>query len=484
MSKLTLPALTLLSLTLCACGYLAQPEAPAPEPPVVLDPDSVKVTVDWTAGTPVSPLSYGLNGFKAFDPKNAASAAYNENLRYMNPGVLRYHAVEMMGDSKTTDRGWIDTAGQRWDAEKINAALSGLSANDPIKLMNIPSWPSWMDADKDDLLDSDKVDAYAQFCADLVRIVNVEGHHQVNFWEPTNERDDVYYVKPRGAGQPDQLDQLISIYNKAALAMKAVDPTIQVGGLAFARADLYPQVERFMAGTLAAGTLDFLSFHGYASGDPKDSDEAIYNRIYNPTDRSVNSLTKHTADIRAMLDKASPKRHIPLWMDEYNISWAWWTGEKRMHTNKGGVFDALAMVYLTGAGADATMAWNEKDGAYGKTDDDDVLRPGAHVFHFMNRYMIGERAKTQSGDETAIAASAVESGRGEHALLIVNRSDKRQQITLQMQGWQPDTASLNRYEVSNLGLTRSAVTWSDVKAGALRVPPYSVTWIVAGDQGE
>lgn len=479
MPKRTLSTLTLLTLALSACGLRTQPD-----PPVVLDPDSVTVTVDWSSSTPVSPLSYSLNGFKAFDPKNAASAEYNENLRYMNPGVLRYHAVEMMGDSKTTDRGWIDTANQRWDAEKIGAALSGLSANNPVRLMNIPGWPSWMDTDKDDLLDPDKVDAYAQFCADLVRIVNVQGRHGVKYWEPTNERDDVYYVKLKNAGQPDRLNDLIDIYNRAARAMKAVDPSIQVGGLAFARADLYPQVERFITGALTAGTLDFLSFHGYASGDPTESDAAIYNRIYNPTDRTVNSLAKHTADIRAMLDRASPNRHIPLWMDEYNISWAWWTGEKRMHNNKGAVFDALAMLYLTEAGADATMAWNEKDGAYGKTDDEDVLRPGAHVFHLMNRYMVGSRAKTQSGDESAIAATAVLDSRGEHALLIINRSDKRQQVIPQMQDWQPDSAALGRYEVSNLGLTRSAVNWRDVKAGALRVPPHSVTWVVAGDRGQ
>ncbi|BDP43939.1 hypothetical protein DAETH_39080 (plasmid) [Deinococcus aetherius] len=454
-----------------------------------IDPPPVNVSVNWDQTLfRTSPLGYGLNGFKAFDPQNAASAKYNENLRYMNPGILRYHSMEMMGDSGTTPNGWIDTANRRWDAEKINTALKNLGA-DPVRLINIPTWPSWMDTDKDDLLDPGMEDAFANFCADLVRIVNVQGRNRVMYWEPTNERDDVYFVRPTNAGQPDRLNDLIDIYNRAARAMKAVDPHIQVGGPAFARADLYPQVRRFIAGTLnvdrergrPVSTLDFLSIHGYASGDPTESDAAIYNRIYNPTDSTVNSLSKHVADIRAMLDEANGRR-IPLWMDEYNISWAWWTGEERMHNNKGAVFDALAMVYLTGAGADSTMAWNEKDGAYGKTDENDALRPSAHLFHLMNRYMLGRRVAAQSADESAVAVAAVRGERGERAYLLINRSGARQGVVTTFQGWRPDgrRSTLDRYEISADGFTKGTMAWSDVAAGNLRLPPNSVTLIVEG----
>lgn len=282
----------------------------------------ITATVDWNrTQSKIERGAYGLNLFNAYNPPQV-DAAYNANIEYMNPGAVRYHSWEIMGDSKTTRNGWIDTANKRWDAEKINAALTNLTALDPkaAVLINIPGWPSWMDTNNDGFLDADKFDAYAAFCADLVRIVNIEGRHNVRFWEPTNERDDVYYVSFYNNKQPDRLNELIDIYNRTARAMKAVDSSIKVGGLAFARADLYPQVERFVRAAVAAKTLDFLSMHGYASGDKNESDDQVYNRAYNVADPSVNSLTKHGADVRAILDAASPRRRIPIWYDEYNIS--------------------------------------------------------------------------------------------------------------------------------------------------------------------
>ena len=40
-------------------------------------------------------------------------------MAHMNPGLIRLHSWEMMGDSKTTPSGWVDTANKTWDAAKI-----------------------------------------------------------------------------------------------------------------------------------------------------------------------------------------------------------------------------------------------------------------------------------------------------------------------------------------------------------------------------
>jgi xylan 1,4-beta-xylosidase len=444
----------------------------------------INVSVDWNnvRGQRTN-LSYGMNGFQAFNPANAASAAYNANLTYMNPGAFRYHSMEMMGNSKTSANGWIDIDNRRWDAEKIDAALRGLTYAGAVPMINIPTWPSWMDANGDQFLDADQIDAFAAWCAELVRIVNIQYGHGVVYWEPTNERDDVYYVPFANQGQPDRLDELIDIYNRAAQAMKAVDPSIKVGGPAFARADLYPQVERFVAATINEGTLDFLSMHGYASGDKNESDERIYNRVYNAADPSVNSLTKHTADVRAILDRISPNRRIPLWFNEYNISWTFTNNDPRMQNHKGAVFDALALVYLTDNGADATAAWNEKDGIYGKTDGGDTLRPAAHVFNLMNTYMRGDRVATTTSDATAVVVSAVKNDAAKtRAFLVINRSNAQQQVVANFNGWTPKFSTLSRFEISAAGLSSGgSIEWSLLSVGEFYVPAHSVTLIVAGE---
>jgi hypothetical protein len=444
----------------------------------------VAATVNWdSVQSRTSAASYGLNLFDAYNPPDAAGSAYNANLAYMAPGLVRYHSWELMGDAQTTRNGWIDYVNQRWDASKIDAALDALTGIDPTVAINIPAWPTWMDQNGDEFLDADQIDEYAAFCAELVRIVNLEHGHAVRYWEPTNERDDIYYVRFANAGQPDRLDELIAIYNAAANAMKAVDPSILVGGPAFARPDLYPQVERFVAGTVAAGTLDFLSIHGYASGNQGEADRQIYNRAINPTDPTVNSLSSHAADIRAILDTASPNRRIPLWFDEYNISWSFQNNDPRMQSNKGAVFDALMMTALHDAGVDATMAWNEKDGVYGKTDSSNTLRPAAHLFALMNRYAVGERVASSSASPGAVALFAVKSA--EHGLrsyLLINRSPVEQQVFTTFGNWQPRYQNLTRYAITAAGYSEGSIAWADMQANGLLLPPHSVTLLVAAER--
>ncbi len=245
----------------------------------------VSVTVQWTkvAGH-ATPFSYGLNAFAAFDPAVSRSAAYQANLKYMAPGILRLHNWGMMGDSQKDPNGWIDTTHQRWDAAKIKAALAGFPP-DATLLINIPGWPDWMDKYKDGFLDADQTDAYAQFCADLVKIVSRDCRRRGVFWEATNEQDGRYFVDfhaegGRGAlkdpAKLDRVEELAGIYNKCAVAMKAADPTIKVGGPAAERPDLTEFVRRFVHAT--APNLDFFSYHAYASGSASDSDRAIFDR--------------------------------------------------------------------------------------------------------------------------------------------------------------------------------------------------------------
>jgi hypothetical protein len=76
----------------------------------------------------------------------------------------------MLGPS-TSRIGWL-TADNQWDAAKIKNAHDGATAY-PQVLMNIPGWPSaWQDAEGR-LLPARYTD-YANWCTDLLRIINVD----------------------------------------------------------------------------------------------------------------------------------------------------------------------------------------------------------------------------------------------------------------------------------------------------------------------
>ncbi|MBD2101881.1 GH39 family glycosyl hydrolase [Leptolyngbya sp. FACHB-261] len=439
----------------------------------------VQVNVDWgTVQGTTSQLHFGLNAFRGFNPQDATNPAYNSNLAYMNPGIIRYHNAGMMNDSAINPDGLIDVANRRWDTTKITQALSaslGAFTNQPLRLINIPDWPAWMDANRDGFLDTNQFDNYAAFCAELVKIVNRDNQFGVTHWEVTNEKDGQYFTQFRNnsgwgplkdPSKPDRLDELSTIYNKCATAMHQMDPTIKIGGPALSRPDLQPFYSRFINATTQ--NLDFFSFHAYASGSRDTPDTNVYDGT-----RSIGRYTKSIVDT---LNQASPNRHIPVFLDEYNISWTWQTRDARMAGNKGTVFDALAMVEAINNGADATLAWNEKDEIYGKTDSRNALRPSAHMFHLFNQLLVGNRVATTSSDNQSVVAFAVSNPTSaQHSYLLINRSNQVQQVQTTFQGWTPTGSALARYEVSANGYSQKTTDWATVSSNSFQLPDNSVT---------
>lgn len=449
--------------------------------------EPVRVNVNWedVRGT-TNPFSYGLNVFAGNAPTVAREAGYGRNLAYMKAGLLRYHYSGLINDSVADARGWADAKGKRWDAARINDAMNAadgwakLHNYAPERLINIPKFPAWMktysveiktkngETKTINLLDRSEYDNFAKFCADLVRILNVEQKRGIKYFEATNERDQIYYVEFQRADQPDQLDELIEIYNRAAVAMKAVDPTIKVGGPAFTRGDLVEQVRRFVRGTLP--NLDFVTFHFYASSKPADSDDAIFNR--------TQALSRHTGDIVKILREESPDRFIPAHVNEYNINYDYRNNEPRMRSHKGAVFDALSIIAAVEAGASATNAWNERDGGtYGKMDGDNNLRLGAHLFQIFNNHLVGERVAVSSSDERAVVSFAVKNGsKNMYSFLIVNRSAIAQRVKTNFSNWRPeDESTFDRHQISAAGYQTEKMALQKDASGEFTVPEHSVT---------
>jgi hypothetical protein len=434
-------------------------------------------SVDWSKSERASTeLGYGLNAYQGFRPESFKSAAYKSNMSVMNPGLLRFHNAGALQDSGTPD-GLIDTARRTWDANKVKAALaasfSSFGRKQPQRMINIPTWADWMDADRDGFLDRDQFDNYAQLCADLVKIVNRDAQLKVQYWEVTNEKDDHYFTQFHTNGgwgglkdpaKPDRLNDLITIYNKVAIAMKRVDPTIRVGGIGLARPDLQPFYVPFIKGT--ANYLDFFTYHFYATGSATTSDQDIF--------QTTRAIGDYTRTIVQTLKTASPKRTIPAMLGEYNISWTWETRDPRMTNHKGVVFDALSIARTLSNGATATLTWNEKDGVYGKMDDQGKLRLGGRFLQLLNQSMIGDRVATTTNSESAITTFAVNNlTLGYKSCLLINSSNDVQQVRLKFTGWNPSRSTLETNMISSSGYLKKAVNWSNLKSG-FAMPANSV----------
>ncbi len=424
-------------------------------------PVAATANIAWNqVQSPIPPGTFSVAIFAGFDPAVAADPAYQEGLAYLNLPIVRYHNTNMIDDSTAKGVGWVDVAGKRWDEEKIVAALSAWRPEGVEKVITIPSWPAWMDTDGDKFLDADQFDAYAAFCADLVRITNVDHDFAIPYFEITNERDGLYWVDLERNGEPDRLDELTRIYNLCAKAMKAVDPSIQTGGPAAMRPDYVDELRRFATATLP--DLDFLSVHGYASGKLTESDASIYNK--------TRKLGDHISELRAMLDEVSPDRHVPIHLNEYAISWTWETREPRMINHKGAVFDALCFVEFATHQLDVSNAWNERDGVYGKMSKEYELRPAAHVFHYVNSWMKGDAVAVESSDPEKVVVFAAKKG-GEAGLLVINRTSVENSLQFQTPG---SASPWKLARISETGLEKSEI---DSLSEKMELPPHSVTFL-------
>ncbi len=430
------------------CLVLSDAAAMPADPPLAAREGVETVAIAWDASVATtSGLSFGLNLFQAFNVEMLSDPRYRAGLQAMRPGFVRLHNAGQGADSREPHGLW-DHAGRRFDAAKIAKLCPLWRGLAPDLMMNISGWPDWMDVDGDGLLDEASIPVYAAACAELVRLVNIEGRVGIRWWETSNERDSVYWLRD---GQPKRTAELARIHAACAAAMRAIDPTIAVGGPAATRPDKRDELAAFA--TAAGPSLEFLSYHAYASGSATDSDA---------------HLIRRTADIAGELCRLSERiPGIPCFFDEYNISWTWETRDVRMTDQFSAVFDALMLTQTARRGIRGTAAWNECDGIYGKMDNAYALRPAAEVFARANRLLVGSVATVTAGPD-APAVLAVLHADGTRAAMLTNQDRRPVRIRL--------TAGKGAAQLSVLArgvVATQAATW-DV---TLELPGRSVAWL-------
>jgi chitodextrinase len=415
---------------------------------------TVTINYDQNTGRTINPGAFGLNLFHGFNPDVAGTpgqALYKQNMSYMKPGMARYHSGEMMRLSSDPygQNGWR-LSGGTWDATKINNALTGANSY-PSVMMNISSWPyEWEDPTTKKLL-PEYYDDYANFCADLVRIINVNQKRGFKYWEVTNEKDDVYKADCAELGR---------IYNQAAAAMRLVDPTIKVGGPSFARPDLTAQMGAFFS--VAHPNLDFVSFHTYSAGEKNLPTQTVW-------DHAVRNGLQ-TSGVRTEFLKYS-SRNIEYHHNEYNLTWDPPSDHRLTYVQT--IFDAILTVTALKDGATGTHAWNERDGWWGKMGNDNELRPAAHLFANLNTHLLGgtvNNSTVSNSKSVVVLASTKGSWR---QFVVINRSDKDQYYKFNFTALPSSvTAAALFYNDQNIpagGIARSDVTYANLtgSSGAL-----------------
>lgn len=163
------------------------------------------------------------------------------------------------------------TSATSWDFSILNAVLPKLTnIGDRNPEFAVYSAPAWMNAGG--VLASNHVDDYANYCANLVRYINLGGFvdsagishtapaglPRITWWSIYNEPDE-----PPTNGISGQ--QYAAIYNKVVTAMKSVDPTIKIvaGELSYFLPN-YPFVADFVSNVTAS--VDAFAIHHYPIG--------------------------------------------------------------------------------------------------------------------------------------------------------------------------------------------------------------------------
>lgn len=254
----------------------------------------------------IDPRFFGANTlFMVDDDRALADGKIAQHLRALPCRLLRFPGGDVADNyhwrTHTLDdpKWWPKKAGPTTtDTDEFMAFCRQVGA-EPIFVVNLESC----------LLRGD-VEAGAREAAEWVRYCNVEKGYAVRLWEIGNETH--LYTPGKHKRLPVTARQYGEAFRRFATAMKAVDPTIQVGAVGQlnlerlaglgGRRDEGPWWSVLVK--VIGDQLDFVVVHEYWSASFGER-----------TDRAGT-----VRGFRAFLQEQYPKRHIPIALTEWNLS--------------------------------------------------------------------------------------------------------------------------------------------------------------------
>jgi xylan 1,4-beta-xylosidase len=433
---------------------------------VVLVPSlSVSVAWDQPTGRVATTRHHGVTSIRGADPALSGKPGeplYRQNLTQMRSGLLRVWHPDIVEEASLRASGWLvgaDTATPAWDRTKISRVMDGLRPTASEIMVTIGRWPSGLGIRSAPLPAAGRA-AFAALCADLVRALNVEQRRGIRYFEIFAEVEENAF-----AGLGDALGRLVG---EVALAMKAVDRNVLVGGAGFVQV-YAKEIAPFIAA--AAPHIDFVSYHGYGTGNASEDLARVF-----ATARRHGELVDVMAKTLSDLDQ----RQLAIFQTQWSLNW---TVDPRMIDARGAVFDALSLSAFAASAATGSTGWNDSDGWYGKLDSGFRARPAAAVFRLFNEHATGPVVTASSDDETKVFAFAVAEPR-RRALVLINQIDAPLVVGVRAIGATPFGAGLRQVVVSGDGSFESVEdVFEDAPAGASWrgpspagvLPPMSVT---------
>lgn len=413
----------------------------------------------------IPPQMFGVNIFAGMAPLVAQEPAYVAKMESLNLPIVRYHSAQILDQNHP--RSWVNFETQWWDTTKIETALASLDGKVGERMINIYNFPEWLQdpnsgTESKKLLDINKVDEYAEFCAGLVSIVNNYLNLHTKYWEPFNEIEEEF-------ADAGETQFLIDIYNAVAVKMRAVDSTIQIGGPAIQNPYWNDSEQtRWFEGTKEE--LDFVSVHAYGVGNSAIPN----NEIYEKAEGVVTGAEK----IRGLMNNAGLPADLPLFLDEYNIVWTF-TGDSqgKMRGAVGAVFDAIILKKAVEGGIiNSLMSWNERDGTYGKLSGENVERPAYRVLELSNKLLKGTTVESSSYNSREVMVMATKSA-AQRTLMIINRSENEHVISLNLEGIALNAETKYKYHFIGNEYYTSIAKISDQPITELVLPASSVHFI-------
>ena len=389
----------------------------------------VAVSVDWSnVKRTVDPISYGLGAGMAHRPSYSTNAAFRAGLKYGSgkadgsTSLIRLHSQGQIGY-------WSPNG--TWDPSIIKSALQPMAEEGLLMEINF-----------DRAIGGNGMEIAISDAVALLKIVNVDLKLKVKYWEIYNE----------AGGNGTHI-------KNCAKAMKAIDPTILVGGPAGGVDDLYAIARDGLP------DIDYVSFHEYATGGSFGQPD---NDSYDAAER----VGKRIKILRTGLDQLSPNKHIAIHWNEYNWDWTWEQVDPRRKDNKGGVLFALIMIATVDNGGDISNHF-DATGGHGWMNQDYSYGPAGHVFHIFNQYLYGQQVAATSSNTGSVVAYATKTNTT-YSLCLVNRSASQQTVNVSFPGWSA-AAAWQRHQVWSNGYPGAQTMSGSQVTGGITLPDNSVT---------
>lgn len=426
-------------------------DLPADKPDSKKAAQKIAASINWNKIVGQTPaMTWGFNEQQILSVAGSADAAYAEKVRALNPSLVRLHQGDLVAS-------WTDSTKKSWDVEKIKAGFKNADkylgkARVMLCINTLPSWIAGGDQSKMTIADED---AFAKFCAQLVRIMRVDVKRPIEYWEITNEWDDKFE-------KTNDLDKLWRIYNKCAAAMRREDAKAKLGGPAFT----WPKAMWVQGFLKNCPDVQFMTWHNYATGDIYETNAKIYENVTT----NVGGNAQGALDV---LKKLGNGRKIETFLTEYNVRYTWDPYERRHQNAVGAVFLASTAKKMAQMGLSGATLWVQKGQSYGSlVNGDNTIRPAYNLFAWAPKYLVGKTAAATTGDENLLEVWPIISVNGARSVLLINKADH----ALALPSAKMLLPNFTHAEQINC---ETMLTKIDASGAALSLPGYSLTLLTS-----